>query len=284
MTILILGHTGKIGSFLFEKLGKTSHEIISLGRSKYKCDVFYDFDKKEGNLSKLENLQIDLVINALGKLPKHRAAKLEYSNANIDAIKILQKYFQKHTQIIQLSTISIYGEEVIDRAVKETDIINPKNNYAITKFQAEEFRINNISNHWIFRIPPVYDGLNDRVLEKRIIRNKFIEIIFNGDKQIHSYCSLSRILEVIQEGCLSSILPYGVFNLADKKPLSTKQIKSIQNINSLIKLPVNANIFLITRDIFRFLKINSISEKINEIYYKTCTSNLYSTEKLKKYI
>ena len=89
------------------------------------------------------------------------------------------------------------------------------------------------------------------VFKKRIILNKFLEIVFNGDKQIHSYCSLSRILEVIQEGCLSSILPYGVYNLADKEPVSIDKIKSQQNISSIIVIPVSANLFLKSRDLFR---------------------------------
>lgn len=284
MTILILGHTGKIGSFLFEKLVKTEHSLITLGRSKNKSDIFYDFDKKEGDLHKLENLKIDLVLNAMGKLPKHKADQLKYSNANFEALKILQKYLNRSTKIVQLSTISVYGEEVTDRAVKETDEIKPKNNYAITKLQAEEFIIKNFKNHWVFRIPPVYNDLNDKILYKRIILNKMVEIIFNGDKQKHSYCSLSRIHEVIATGCIKTILPYGIYNLADKNHISIKKIKSKNNIRSLIKIPVSSRVFLISRDLFRFLKINSISEKINEIYYKTCTSNLYCTEKLEKYI
>ena len=90
--------------------------------------------------------------------------------------------------------------------------------------------------------------------------------------------------EVISIGCVKTILPYGIYNLADKNHLTIKEIKSRKNTNSLFKIPVSSTVFLISRDLFRFLKINSISEKINEIYYKTCTSNLYSTEKLEKYI
>lgn len=284
MTILILGHTGKIGSFLFEKLVRTEQSLITLGRSKNKSDIFYDFDKNEGDLHKLENLKIDLIINALGKLPKHKADKLAYSNANINALKILQKYFNNNTEIIQLSTISVYGEEVTNRAVKETDEIKPKNNYAATKLQAEEFIIKNFRKHWIFRIPPVYSDLDDNILYKRVILNRLVEVIFNDDKQKHSYCSLSRIFEVIETGCIQNLLPYGVYNLADKKYFSIKQIKSRRKMHSFVKIPVNPGVFLKTRDLFRFLGIESISEKINEIHYKTCTSNLYCTKKLEKYI
>jgi nucleoside-diphosphate-sugar epimerase len=284
MTILLLGHTGKIGSFLFDNLVRTEDIVVTLGRSKNKSDIYYDFDKKKGELYKLENLKVDLVINALGKLPKHKAAQLEYSNANIDALEILQKYLNRETKIVQLSTISVYGEEVINRAVKESDEIKPKNNYAITKLQAEEFIIKNFKNYWIFRIPPVYENLNDKILHKRIILNKIVEIIFDGDQQKHSYCALSRIYQVISTGCIETILPFGIYNLADKNYLSIKEIKSRHNTHSLFKIPVSSAVFLKSRDLFRFLKIYSISEKINEIYYKTCTSNLYGTDKLEKYI
>lgn len=284
MRILILGSTGKIGSFIFNKLIQTEHEVLTLGRSSKQCDILYDFDKKEGDLSKLKNIEIDLVINALGKLPKHKANKLEYSNVNIDAIKILERYLNVNTKIIQLSTISIYGEEVIDRAVKETDEIKPKNNYAITKFHAEKYIIKNFTNYWVFRIPPVYNNLNDKVLSKRIILNQFIEIIFNGDEQKHSYCSLSRIFEVIYFGCINSILPHGIYNLADKEHLSIKEIKSQINIRPLMKIPISADVFIKIRDLFRFIGIKTISEKMNEIYYKTCTSNLYCTKKIENYI
>lgn len=284
MTILILGNTGKIGSFIYDSLILTQHNIISLGRSKKRCDIFYDFDKDEGDLSKLESKNIDLVINAIGKLPKHKASKFKYSNANIDAIKILRKYLNKDVYFVQLSTISIYGEEVTHRAVNETDEIYPKNNYAKSKQQAEEFIINNYRNHWIFRMPPVYDDLNDKVLFKRVVLNRFFEIIFNGDNQEHSYCSLDRLLEVINEGCITTKLPYGLYNLADKKNLSIKKIKSQKKIKPFVKIHVSANMFLITRDLFRFLGIDSISEKINEIYYKSCVSNKYCTRRVEKHI
>lgn len=284
MTILILGHTGKIGSFVFNRLVQTDNKIISLGRSRNQCDIYYDFDKKEGDLSNLKNLKVDLIINALGILPKQKAKEIEYSNVNTEPLRILKKHINKNAQIIQLSTIAVYGEEIINRAVKEIDKVKPKNNYAKTKIQAEKIIIDGFKKHWIFRIPPVYLDYNDKVLFKRIILNPFFEIIFNGDKHEHSYCSLNRILEVIQFGCIPSTLPYGIYNLADKSPLTIKQIKSHSNIKALLKISFNAEILLKTRNFFRFFRIDTISEKINEIYYKTCISNLYCTKKIEKYI
>ena len=284
MRILILGHTGKIGSYIFNKLIETKHELISLGRSKSKCDIYYDFESNEGDLSGLEKLKIDLVINAIGKLPKHKANKAEYFNANINYIKTIKKYLNKEWEIIQLSTIAVYGEQIVDRAVKESDRVRPKNNYALTKLKAEKFITDNFKKYWIFRIPPVYKDFDDEIFYKRIIINRLLEINFNGDKQEHSYCSLDRIMEVIRLGCISSKLPYGIYNVADVQSFSVKKIKSHFKNHSLIKIPVSDKFFLVCRDVLRFLRIYSFSEKINEIYYKTCVSNLYCTKKLQKYI
>lgn len=284
MIILILGHTGKIGSYIFNNLTQSRHKIISLGRSKSKCDIYFDFEKMEGDLYKIESLEIDLVINAIGKLPMHKANKLEYSNVNVNTIETIRKYLNPETKIIQLSTISVYGEQIINRAVKETDEIKPKNNYAKSKIEAEKFIVNNFKKYWIFRIPPVYLDFDDDTLYKRIVLNRFLEVKFNGDKHEHSYCSLNRLLDVISLGCISSKLPYGIFNVTDLEPISIKKLKSQIKTHALVKISLSDKIFLFTRDLLRLLRIFPLSEKINEIYYKTCVSNLYCSKKLKGYL
>ena len=277
--ILIVGSTGKIGSFLLNSL-KSDYTIYTVSRfNSDSYNFFYDFDKQLGDLSLLKKTNFDAVINCLGILPSSNFSEESYYKVNSESVNILAKYINGTCKYIFMSTISVYGESIIDRDIIESDKVNPKNVYAKSKLQGELFSKKQFHNCYIFRIPPVYLNFEDKTIHKRIIKTNFIEMKFGDDSQLHSYCSLSTLVTITRQ-VLENNYEVGVFHIADPKIYSNNFLKEKLKINSLITLRLHKAHFKVLLRLSKRLKISYIENKINEIYFKLFCNNLYSTEKI----
>jgi hypothetical protein len=148
--------------------------------------------------------------------------------------------------------------------------LNCKENF----FQKKKFH-----NYYIFRIPPVYLNFEDKTIYKRIIKNNFIEMKFGNDSQLHSYCSLNTLLATTKE-VIDNNYDNGIFHVADKKLYSNNFLKEKLNINSLISFRVYKRHFKLFVRLSKFLKLNFVENKINELYFKLFCNNVYSTDKI----
>ena len=140
-----------------------------------------------------------------------------------------------------------------------------------------------LKKNFIFRIPPIYTNYSDKTLYKRIIKNKFFEVKFGDDNQKHSYCSLDQLYKIIFY-VIKHKLPYGIYHVTDRNLLSIKFLKSLIKEKPLIKLRVNPKLILFIIYIFKLLRLKNLENRINEIYYKSCINNIYSTKKISKHI
>tara|TARA_B110000971_G_C19948012_1_gene471947 strand:+ start:289 stop:1158 length:870 start_codon:yes stop_codon:yes gene_type:complete len=277
--ILIVGSSGKIGSFLLDSL-KSNYRIYTVSR--YNSDdsnFYYDFDKQLGDLALLKDIDFNVVINCIGILPSSNFSELSYFRVNSESINILASYLNSDCKFIFMSTISVYGETIVDRDVIETDKVNPKNLYAKSKQQGEFFSKKQFKNHYILRIPPVYSNFEDKTIYKRIIKNSFIEIKFGDDSQLHSYCSL-KTLSAVTNKLIENNCETGIYHIADQKLYSNNFLKGKLKINSLITIKIYKTHFKLLLRLFKWLKIKFIENKINEIYYKLFCNNVYSTNKI----
>ena len=178
-----------------------------------------------------------------------------------------------------MSTNSVYGESIVNRDVFETEKVHPKNLYAKSKLQGEFFSKKQFKNHYIFRIPPVYLNFEDKTIYKRIIKNKFIEIKFGDDSQLHSFCSLKTLLSITKK-VIKNNYEIGIFHIADQKVYSINFLKEKLKINSLLTIKISKTHFKQLIKLSSYLKINFIEDKINEIFYKLFCNNVYSTNKI----
>ena len=277
--VLIIGSTGKIGSFLLNSL-KSDYTIYSVSRSNSSnYNFFYDFDKQSGDLSLLRKIDFDVVINCLGILPSSNFSEKSYYKVNSESINILASYVNTTCKFIFMSTISVYGETITSREIKETDKVNPKNLYAKSKLQGELFSKKQFPNHYIFRIPPVFSSFNDKTIYKRLIKTNFIEMKFGDDSQLHSYCSFQSLLAITKK-FIEHSFEVGIYHLADKEPYDNKFLKEKLKINSLISLRVYKQHFELLVKLSKLSKLNFIANKVNEIYFKIFCNNVYSTYKI----
>lgn len=277
--ILIVGSTGKIGSFLLNSL-KSDYTIYTVSRSNSdNYNFYYDFDKQLGDLTLLKKIDFDIVINCLGILPSSILSEESYYKVNSESVKFLASYINSDCKYIFMSTISVYGESIIDRDILETDNVHPKNLYAKSKLQGELFSKKQFHNYYIFRIPPVYLNFEDKTIYKRIIKTNFLEMKFGDDSQLHSYCSLSTLLTITKQ-VIEHNYEKGIFHIADKNIYSNNFLKEKLKINSLITLRFYKTHFKLLLGLSKWLKINYIENKINEIYFKLFCNNVYSTNKI----
>ena len=117
--ILIVGSTGKIGSFLLNSL-KSDYNIYTVSRfNSDNYNFYYDFDKQLGDLSLLKKIDFDIVINCLGILPSSNLSEESYYKVNSESVNILASYINSNCKYIFMSTISVYGESIIDKGILE---------------------------------------------------------------------------------------------------------------------------------------------------------------------
>ena len=278
-SILIIGSSGKIGKYLTSRFDDMFHVTVL---SRNTSPFFYDFDKKTGNIDGLKKLNFDYIINCLGVLPSKRVRDQSFYNINSSSINILSECVNSSAIFINLSTISVYGESIKHRNIIENDIVNPKNIYAKSKLKGEELVSEKFKTFINFRIPPVYLDYNDSTLYKRIIKNDLFEIVFNNDDQLHSFCSLNTLYQTLLK-YINNPCKNGVYHLCDKRLISIKDLKSYINKKPLVKLKIKDGIFEFLMKISKILKLEKLNSKINEIHFKACLSNIYSTKKIEKF-
>jgi len=175
MKILMTGGSGSIGSELIPILLSSGHIVVSLSRrtigishSNFKsiqCDLsilsfengkFIYKGNEEVEHSLLDNIsKIDCILHLAG-LPSGEGFTLEdYLKQNLYPTQTLvgiAKYFNI-PKFIYSSTASVYGENESLEPSIETDSLNGKSFYAVSKIESEKYVVqSNIPNFIIFRI------------------------------------------------------------------------------------------------------------------------------------
>ena len=148
--ILIIGSSGKIGKHIYNLL-INSFSIYTLNQNlDIKSDFQYDFKLMKGDLSGLKKIKFDYIINCAGLLPSSNANKKEFYSVNSNIFDVLYKFLDKKVCFIQLSTISVYGESILERPICEEDKTFPKNTYAKSKLDGEKKCNFFFKNNYIF--------------------------------------------------------------------------------------------------------------------------------------
>ena len=253
MNILIIGSSGKIGSFLKEKLNK-DHKLYLINKN---------------NINKKINSKLDLVINCIG------------SNIYKNKLKIYKIFdiFSKNNlrsekfKWIEISTVSIYG------LTNETNIKNNhkiKSNqlskYGLNKLNAEDLIIN-LANKRKFNINIYRFGI---VIERKNLDQKIKDIFkrFVYKKVFFNFFKKKTKLKISYLDTIYQILDKDLKSYDKKNFISTyfeeinilPVIKELFNIVFIIN--INLNFFLgffkiFNYDFFIKLKLlfnNNISE------------------------
>ena len=159
--ILLTGQAGYIGSHVAQWLIKEDKDFIGLDNLHRGIVENNRGPLVVGDVRRIEDIRqvfnevesqgkkIDIVIHmaALTSVPESMTNKEEYEEVNLEGTKNLIQVMKEHdcNKLVFSSTASVYQQS--NEPVKEIDPIEPLNNYALTKYQAEQFIKEN--NDWL---------------------------------------------------------------------------------------------------------------------------------------
>lgn len=285
MNILLAGQNGIIGSFLYEEL-KSENEITGIGIGEFHSLDYSDLDLLNHvrvNEFVKENKKFDVLIflvglaHAKGKNQDYPVFKKVNYLTLFNILEALKFHNKLPTKIIFSSTISVYGEKINKNIYLEDDELLPNSPYAQTKILAEQYLLQNHKNiSWILRFAPVYSENFKLNIERRtLIKCKHYKV---GDGQNKlSLLNIKNILFTINE-ILNNSIPPNIYNLADNKFYSYIDLLTYSNANKTLNIPK-----IILKLTYYTGKIsNNIFLQENSI--KLLTDNIYSTERIEKYI
>ena len=284
MNILILGSTGKIGSYLmnyFSNLNPKKNNLYRIkGLSTKNFDLLDIHDIKK-YIEKEKTIDVLIFLVGLAHFKGEKNDYNEFKKINCDTLNnflsTAKQYNKVPNKIIFASTISTYGEKYNQKVYSEDIEQKPFSPYAITKLDAENYLLKNFSDKsWILRFAPIYspDFLLNILRRTHISK---IPFVVGSGKRLLSLCNIENVSTVVEK-IVSGEIPKGIYNLSDSKNYTYSELLKWQNINWKVRIPE-----FIIGFIFYFSKIiNNIFLKENSV--KLISDNIYPSDKICKYV
>jgi nucleoside-diphosphate-sugar epimerase len=228
--VLITGASGFVGTHLKTVLANQGYNVISCSR-KYTQDANWrpypssEYDQWEDILD-----GVDVVVHLAGIAHNSRVVREDFETANLLEVKRLVTAAKKSKveHLIFASTIAVFGESASD-PLRESDVPNPKTDYAKTKLAAERALKDELEeSHVKYTIlrPPMIYGPNAKGNFK-----KLAEVVSNGTPMPLSLVKNRRTFLGIQNFCdfISSIIlnekSYNqIFHVAEEPSISTADL------------------------------------------------------------
>ncbi len=263
-TILITGAAGFIGKSLCDYLLK-DYRIIALDCSKQILAddrllwAHVDFTDTSSIHQIFEEHRPNIIIHCAGIAHQRidRVTSEEYLRINSLATESLALAGAKanaNVHFIFFSSISVYGERNIGKAINEEDKCFPTSDYAFSKLDAEKrlenlFKERTLKKLDILRLSPVYDSEWSLNIEKRIFApKKLIFVKFGSGEQRMSAVSRSNLVDFIEyrlrqeikgEENINNYLFCNTFNVCDERDYSFNElIKAFQKSGNCPFRPV----------------------------------------------
>lgn len=200
--VLITGSSGYIGKNLTEYLLKKSFEVhaIGLNRPKIKNNKFFFYKKNLLKDIKFELKNIQCLIHTAAISPQKKIRDNKIYFYNITSTRNIINFAKKNkiTNIIFLSSISIYGE-IKKKIINEKTNVSKPTMYGLSKLKSEkiikkEKKINSIS----LRLPGVIGYKSKRNLLSNYINfKKKIIKIFNPKEMFNNTIHVDKLCEFI---------------------------------------------------------------------------------------
>lgn len=247
MKIFITGATGFVGSHLANHLHNLGHQVFSLVRDIKKAQKLPSMGEIIiGSLSYNESpkwinklpIDLDIVIHTAGIVHSHNTQ--EFHQINDLATRELyiglgNKYKTLH--FVFISSLASCGPSLNGKQKQEQDKQIPVSEYGRSKYNAEQFLINNMNKNWKLSIirPPMIIGPRDpAVLDifKMVKNRAVIYPGLDGKDKNYSFICVFDLVELISKVSFNSkeTLTPNVYFSSHPNSISYDQlIKLIQN-------------------------------------------------------
>jgi nucleoside-diphosphate-sugar epimerase len=287
LNILLAGGNGFIGSHIYARFESTC-SIISLDNSPspgVNNSVWLNLSDSNKVQTYVENIDsnIDVVIFLVGLAhAKGKGAELEvFRSVNFQTLVNLLQAFEKVNKlpgkIIFASTISVYGERYYQREYDESLQPAPFSPYAVTKFEAEKYLLDNYANcSWLLRFAPVYSKKFTLNIDRRTKIKDYFYKVGNGKNQL-SLCNIDNIMQAV-DGIIEDKVPPGVYNISDPVEYTYKDLLSMQDAKNALRIPkVTLWFVYILGKLIKNIFLIENSTKLT-------TSNIFPSMKIRSYV
>jgi len=232
-TILLLGHTGKLGSALYD-IFSTTHNVIG------KNSLDFDATKFNEITDIIENIKPDYIINTIGFLG------IDHCEQNHDKAILLNTLFPRHLAIlankrkitlVHFSTDAVFNDSKGDY-YNENDRPAPLNIYGVSKYGGDCLVAAECTAHYIFRIPVLFgnSNKNDQFVEKMLFRIKEGQKVLKISDDIVSSPTYSRDVATAVKELLFNDVPYGLYHIANDGKASLFEL--MEEIKNALRLDV----------------------------------------------
>ena len=134
-TILLTGHTGFLGSVIYEELKKSFH-VLTAGRDA-SCDFNLDFSKWDGALELKHS--IDAIVHVAGLAHNKAKSKEELIAVNTTSVQnLLSLAFKNDIEtFVFISSTAVYGK-TYGLNIQENSSVKVRSDFALSKREAEK--------------------------------------------------------------------------------------------------------------------------------------------------
>jgi UDP-glucose 4-epimerase len=197
----------------------------------------------------------DVVIHLAAIAHKKRGAVAagEYDRVNHWGFRNVLNAATTHgvRRVLFASSASVYGDLPRREPLAETAVLAPKSPYGLSKLDAEaacsEPAFASVEKV-IFRFPPLYASewllnVRNRAYIPGLERRVLLTII--GRQPYYSFCAIQNAVRAVRMGIDPDFSP-GLYNVADDKPFSQREVRSIvgDHDGARLVLPVPASLML----------------------------------------
>jgi UDP-glucose 4-epimerase len=228
--IVILGHSGFIGSRLEEHLHKKYPQIETIG----KALPSIDFTRADETLALSDFFDMNTAVIMLAAIKPNIANDLDAFVKNIQMAVNLCKLLQKKpvARLIYFSSAAVYGEDIHNIGINEKTPPNPRSYYGMAKYACEKifyktFSEQQNSSLLILRPPVVYGpGEKEVVYDpagfvKKAIRGEKITLWGDGSEK-REFIFIDDIIIIVEHFVFDDY--NGVLNVASGKSYSFNDI------------------------------------------------------------
>ena len=267
----VTGAGGFLGSHLVESLIKDKYLVTCLIMEKENDSLLRCYDVKviRGDITNI-NFANRIprgctIFHCAGLTPGFRARKKDYFNVNVTGTKNLVEagIKRKVKQFVYISSGAAVGPVgTQEKPITESSVPHPDSFYGESKLEAEKM-LKNYSNKikiviirpFIFfgpRMPKASSASRFFAMASK----KYVPVINGG---VFEICYVKNVVDGLIMGYKKSKKPYNIFNIADNKKYSFKEVVKLVNKNvRIIIIPKTlAKILAIIGDILIIKKFNT---------------------------
>lgn len=220
-TILLLGHTGKMGSALYQVL---SSDYLVIGKN----SMDFDAASFEQSVALLDEFRPDIIINTVAFMGIDQCELAPDKALRVNTLfpaHLANLSRERELTLIHFSTDAVFNDEKQD-GYSEEDSPSPLHIYGLTKYGGECLVRNSCASHYIFRVPLLFG-----ICKKQ---NQFVEkmlgLLYAGQKNIRVSSDLVSsptyscdVAERVRQMLVNEV-PFGTYHLANEGQASLYEL------------------------------------------------------------